>query len=91
MILINPFLVLIPSIAIASFLSLNNSLIDICKLTSPNETKVSPSKGALLMITNESSVTFALGKLFIKLKFTSEKLTFASTFSFIASAIFAFI
>ncbi len=78
--LIKPSLELIPSIFIASLSPLKSSLIDIFKINSPKETKVSPSKGALLMMANFSIVTFALGKLLNKLKSASAKLTLASTF-----------
>ena len=89
--LINPFFEVIPSIAIASSLPLKSSLIDIFKFSSPNEINVSPSKGALFIITNFSKVTFAFGKFLNKLKLASAKETFASTLALMASAIFALI
>ena len=70
---------------------LKSSLMDIFKFNSPNETKVSPSKGALLMMTNFSTVIFAFGKFLNKLKSASAKVTFASTLLLIACEIFAFI
>ena len=90
-IFIKPFSVEMASIFIDSSLPLNNSFIDIFKFNSPKETKVSPLKGALLIINNWSIETFACGKLLNKLKSASEKDTLASTFSFIASVIFALI
>ncbi len=91
MILINPFFEVIPSIDIASSLPLKSSLIDIFKFNSPNEIKVSPSKGALFIMTNFSNVTFAFGKFLNKLKSASAKETLASTLALMASEILAFI
>ena len=76
---------------IGSFFPLKSSLIDIFKFNSPNAIKVSPSNGALLIISKLSIVTLASGKFLNKLKSASAKDTFASTFSLIAAVILAFI
>lgn len=92
MILINPFLDEIPSILIGSFSPLNNSLIDIFRFNSSNETKVSlPSNGALLIIESLSIRTLAFGKFLHKLKSASAKATLASTLSLMVFSIFALI
>ena len=91
MIFTTEFLVDKASMFKGSSLPLNNSLIDIFKFNSPNETNVSPSNGALLMITNFSIATLACGKLLNKLKSASANETFASKFSLMVAAIFAFI
>ena len=74
-----------------SFSPLKSSLMLIFKFNCPSETKVSPSKGALLIMTSFSIPTVAFGKFLNKLKSASAKLTLASTLSLIASAILAFI
>src|SRR6218665_552 len=90
-ILMTPFLDEKDSIFIGSSLPLNNSLIDVCKLVSPNETHVSPSNGALLTISNFCTETFACGKLLKRLRSASANDTLASTSLLMASAIFALI
>jgi len=52
---------------------------------------VSPSKGALFMMSSLFTETFAPGKFLNKLKSTSANDILASTFSLIASNTFAFI
>ena len=76
-----PFFTEIAFKVIGSFSPLNNSVTDICRFNSSKATNVSPTNGALFIMTSFSIPTFALGKFLNKLKLASSKVTLASTFS----------